>query len=383
MNKVILILFFIFFSNGELNAQKPKKIFSYLQENNLNLALEEYDKFKFDKVYDADKKLLFEIADCIFQINKSYSKYNPIESIKHFNKIYFNGFITYAIEDKEAIIKFLSKYNLTLEDISSNIYTEIVNEAKKINTVEYYDKALEVCSEKYSFELTKLKEEAFYRQTINERTIGSYKTFILTYSNSKHVSEIQVLLERKVFDNAKISASVYDLNTFLVEYPTSNLKQEAIDFRDSIVLSNVPNNFDEMLTFTNNYPNSKLTLNIINKLPNILYKELIKSKYDFTKCFKFIKTYPLDNRIIQLDSIIFKKVSQIDSVSGYEKYINLFENGIFKNRAQKKIDEKTISYEKILKCYSLDTLNLFLNCENLLYHSKVFFIPSMFSFIYK
>ena len=127
-----------------------------------------------------------------------------------------------------------------------------------------------------------------------------------------------------------------------------------------------------MLTFTNNYPNSKLTLNILNNLPNILYNELIKSKYDFTKCLKFIKTYPLDIRIIQLDNIIFNKVSQIDSVSCYEKYINLFENGIFKNIAQNKIDEKTISYEKIIKCYSLDTLNLFLNCENILSHNKVF-----------
>jgi hypothetical protein len=108
MKRFFLIFLLLTISCSSI-AQKPRKIFSYLQENNLNLALEEYAKIKTDKVYDADKKLLFEIANCIFLIDKTYSNYNPIESINHFNRIYFDGMIIYAIEDKDEIIKFLSK----------------------------------------------------------------------------------------------------------------------------------------------------------------------------------------------------------------------------------------------------------------------------------
>ena len=305
--KIIYVtIFTVLISSIDCYAQKPRKIFSHIQENNLNLALEEYAKIKSDKVYDADEKILFEIADCIFLINKSYPKYNPIESINHFNRIYFDGFIIYAIEDKDAIIKFLSKYDLTLEYISSNIYIEIVNEAKKINTVKSYDKALEVCSDKYRFELAQLKEEAFYKQTINERTIGAYKTFILNYSNSKHVSEIQVLLERKVLDNAKSNQSVADLNTFIIEYATSNLKQEATDFRDSIVLSKVLNTYDSMLAFTKEYPNSKYLKGVESKLPDLLYNEAVLAN-TFESLSRFIKEFPQDARIINVN----KKISEL------------------------------------------------------------------------
>jgi hypothetical protein len=48
---VINILFlFSFYLNT--NAQKPRKIFNYLQDNQLNLAIEEYNKIVSNKEYD-------------------------------------------------------------------------------------------------------------------------------------------------------------------------------------------------------------------------------------------------------------------------------------------------------------------------------------------
>ncbi len=86
--KIINItIFTILISSIDCYAQKPRKIFSYLQENNLNLALEEYAKIKTNKAYDTDEKILFEIADCIFLINKSNTNYNPIQSINYYNNI--------------------------------------------------------------------------------------------------------------------------------------------------------------------------------------------------------------------------------------------------------------------------------------------------------
>jgi hypothetical protein len=306
--KIIYVtIFTVLISSIDCYAQKPRKIFSHIQENNLNLALEEYAKIKSDKVYDTDEKILFEIADCIFLINKSYPKYNPILSIKYFNNIY-NNLDNYfnTPKSKKEIHEFLAKYDLTFDTIANRIQTEIAFEAKKINTVESYDKALEVCSNKYRFELAQLKEEAFYLQTINERTIIAYKTFILNYSNSKHVSEIQALLERKVLDNAKIIASVNDLNKFLVEYPTSNLKQEAIDYRDSIVFSNIPNTYDTMLAFTKEFPYSKYLKGAESKLPDLLYNESIELN-TVESLKRFINEFPNDLRVDD----IYKKLAEI------------------------------------------------------------------------
>ena len=339
--KIIYVtIFTVLISSIDCYAQKPRKIFSHIQENNLNLALEEYAKIKSDKVYDTDEKILFEIADCIFLINKSYPKYNPILSIKYFNNIY-NNLDNYfnTPKSKKEIHEFLAKYDLTFDTIANRIHSEIVFEAKKINTVESYDKALEVCSDKYRFELKQLKEEAFYKQTINESTIGAYKTFILTYSNSKHVGEIQVLLERKVLDNAKSNQSVDDLNTFIVEYATSNLKQEATDFRDSIVLSKVPNTYDAMLAFTKEYTNSKYVSEIEKKLGDLLYNKIMESKniedYQLFKKLYFnhskldVVLYKLD----KLDSLQFTQSIRPINFELLSKYLTSFPDGKYFNLA--------------------------------------------------
>jgi hypothetical protein len=335
---IYITIFTILISSIDCYAQKPRKIFSHIQENNLNLALEEYAKIKSDKVYDTDEKILFEIADCIFLINKSYPKYNPILSIKYFNNIY-NNLDNYfnTPKSKKEIHKFLAKYDLTFDTIANRIHSEIAFEAKKINTVESYDKALEVCSDKFRFELKQLKEEAFYKQTINERTIGAYKTFILTYSNSKHVSEIQVLLERKVLDNAKSNQSVDDLNTFIVEYATSNLKQEATDFRDSIVLSKVPNTYDAMLAFTKEYTNSIYTNNVKLKLGDLLFERIEKNN-EIIDCQLFMKEYAnhvmyneIKNKLHTMDSLIYKDAIDSNTYFTLKNYLDKFPNGVYRD----------------------------------------------------
>ncbi len=334
---IYITIFTILISSIDCYAQKPRKIFSYLQENNLNLALEEYAKIKSDKVYDADKKLLFEIANCIFLIDKTYSNYNPIESINHFNRIYFDGMIIYAIEDKDEIIKFLSKYDLTLKKIFTNIHAEIVNEAKKINTIESYDKALEVCTYNYRHELSQLKEEVAYKKTLQEASITSYKSFIQNYNLSNHKDEIKSLLERKVLDNAKSNQSVDDLNSFLVEYKSSNLKQEATDFRDSIVLSKVPNNYDAMLAFTNEYANSIYTNNVKLKLGDLLFErieinglindyqlfiDLYKQHYRFTE---------INEKLQNLERLIYKNAVDSNTYSSLKYYLDKFPNGVYRD----------------------------------------------------
>jgi hypothetical protein len=88
MNKVILLLVLSLAISIGSYAQKPKKIFASLQENNLPLALEEYSKIKSEKEYDNEDKVLLKLANCMFQIDSNYQKYNPIQAIKDFNGTY-------------------------------------------------------------------------------------------------------------------------------------------------------------------------------------------------------------------------------------------------------------------------------------------------------
>ena len=122
-----LSILFLFTLCLNLNAQKPKKIFNYLQENQLTLAVEEYNKISSDKDYDNDDKVLFTYANCLFQIDTNYQKYNPTQAIKEFNGINVSS------EYKESIYNFFGKYSLSPEVINQKIINEIYKEAIKLN----------------------------------------------------------------------------------------------------------------------------------------------------------------------------------------------------------------------------------------------------------
>lgn len=342
MNKIIYFTLINLFICLHLQAQKPKKIFNYLLENNLNLAIEEYEKIQADKEYDDDDKKLFEIANCLFLINKSYTKYNPILSINYFNRIK-NDLNTST--KQEQIFKFLAKHDFTFEKISDQIHAEIYQEAKNLNTVESYSNALEVCSVIYRMELLQLKEEAFFQRTLKEQTISSCKTFLLNYANSNHKTEIEYLLERMLLNTAKRNQSLVDLNSFISEYPSSKLKQEAIDYRDSIVLLNVPNDYKAMSAYIKEYPNSKFNKEVLNKLPDLLYNECVKLN-TIESCRMFINEYPDDIRVSEINILLSDKLFfeciKLNTTASLEQFVKEFPNNTKTYIAKDKLKQKNI-----------------------------------------
>jgi hypothetical protein len=68
--------------------------------------------------------VLFAYANCLFQIDTNYQKYNPIQSINDFNGIKISS------ENRESIYKFLGKYNLSPEIISDRIHRKNYHQAK-------------------------------------------------------------------------------------------------------------------------------------------------------------------------------------------------------------------------------------------------------------
>ena len=154
----VLSVLFIFSFCLNVNAQKARKIFNYLQENQLSLAVEEYNKISSDKEYDNDDKVLFAYAKCLFQIDTSYQNYNPTQAIKEFNGTIISS------EYRQSIYKFLGKYTLSPEVINQKIINELYKEAIKLNTVESYTNALNYYSQEHNDNVVKLLEIASYNR---------------------------------------------------------------------------------------------------------------------------------------------------------------------------------------------------------------------------
>lgn len=314
-----LIISFSFF------GQRPKKVYSLIKDKNTSEALIELNKYSSDKEYDSDDKILLELAKSLLMIDKTSGIYNPIKSIQNFNNIS----IPYNYNYKDDIDNFLSRYSFNLNLIQNNIYTEILIEAKRINSIESYSNALKVCS-------------------------------------TNHKDELRVLLERKTLDDAKETKSILKLNNFIENYSNDLFKIEAIDFRDSLILKNTTENYDNLKSFILNYPNSKFNVVIEKKLPDLLYEEIEKTDYSKSLCKKFLYDFSNDVRTNKLDSILYFKAVKKDSINGFRNYIEVFKNGIFSQQAIDNINLKTLSKEKINKCLDIDSLISFAKCENIL-----------------
>jgi hypothetical protein len=326
---IVLCVIFLFSFCLNLNAQKPKKIFNYLQENQLSLAVEEYNKISSDKDYDNDDKVLFAYAKCLFQIDTNYQKYNPNQAIKEYNG-------TYILSDiKESVYKFLGKYTLSPEVINQKIINEIYREAIKLNTVESYSNALNYYSKEHNDNTVKLLEIATYNRVKSDKAISQLKGFITKYPESIYKTEIQNLLERETLNNYKSINNIDSLNQFISQFNSSIYKPEAVDFRDSLVLSTVLENYESLLTFTKKYPDSKFKTEVDNRLPDVLYKEIVKDSSNFNKIILFANKYPYSTLKKDVEKIYFSQLINSFELIRFQQYFNIYKNGYYKNEVLK------------------------------------------------
>ena len=325
----VLSVLFIFSFCLNVNSQKARKIFNYLQENQLSLAVEEYNKISSDKEYDNDKKVLFSYAKCLFQIDTNYQNYNPTQAIKEFNGTIISS------EYRQSIYKFLGKYTLSPEVINQKIINELYKEAIKLNTVESYTNALNYYSQEHNDNVVKLLEIATYNRVKSNKVISQLKVFITKYPESIYKTEIQNLLERETLNNYQSINNIDSLNQFITQFNSSVYKPEAIDFRDSLVLSTVPDNYDSLLQYTLDYPNSKFKKEVENRLPEVLYSEIVKDSSNFNKLILFANKYPYSTFKKDVEKKYFSQLINSFEIIRFQQYFNLFKNGFYKNEVLK------------------------------------------------
>ena len=198
MKKIILYIVLIFFLTNTIYSQKPKKIFNYIQNNEIDLAIEELAKFNPKKKYKNEELILFDISRCLLMIEFKSNNYNPILANNNFNNI------TIPIELNNTIFNFLKEHNYEINEISNNIYLEIISNSKRTNTIDSYKTAL--------IELQK-----------------SHKNDLIFKG--------QRLLDNKIFEEVKSQKSIDLVIKYINKYSNSLVLQEAINYRDSLILS--------------------------------------------------------------------------------------------------------------------------------------------------
>jgi hypothetical protein len=282
-----LVIFLTSYSN--FHGQNVKKIFKQLQLGEIEKASEELAKFEGIKVEDEEELSLIELGNCIILSNEKSTFFNPSEALNLFQNI--------SDINNSSITDFLTKYGFTSQIIEDTIYYGIVLESKKLNTEDAYETALTNCKScKFESELRDLCLKAAYEECLALNTVEGYGYFLKKYSTSYFAEEITILMYQKAFDGALKVNTVEAFNKYIINYPESNLKEKAIDNRDSLALTGISRDYKSLLKYTKDYPNSKFTPDIILELPNVLFNQGL-DKNDFNDLDLFLITYPDDARI--------------------------------------------------------------------------------------
>jgi hypothetical protein len=278
-----------------VNAQNEKKIFKYIEEGNIEDATNELKKTDYSKGYKRKKLLLIQLGNILLLGNENYQSYEPVNACNLFKSLSISNLESIELND------FLADYSLNLNTISDLLYTNILNEAKKINTESSYDDALNICKPcKYEVEIKNLKVKAAYNACINKGTVEGYKYFIEKYSDTAYISDVTELLNKKAFEEAKTNMTVVSMNNYINSYSNSIYIKSAIDIRDSLALPKNKTDYYSLLKYTKEYPNSKFTPKIINvELPTILQNEALALQ---GRVFNFEST--TDNNFCSEDSIL-------------------------------------------------------------------------------
>jgi hypothetical protein len=366
--KCRVIIFFILIC-FQIIAQKPKKIFSYLQNKQLILAVEEYNKISKDIEYDNEEKMLFKIAFSLFLIDSNYQIYNPIKSFNNFYPVYNIS----NQESRASIEKFLLKYDYTIIKINENINEEIYKEATKINSVDAFKNALEVYNGKFKIELLNHLEIALFTKAKSEKNISEIKKFIIGYPNSIYKNELQILLENQLLSKYKVLNNIDSLNLFIKQYKNSSFYSKAINLRDSIALTKVPIEYDSLLDYTKKYPQSKFNIEIEKTLPDLLYETIKSNNYPSNFCSLFISNYPNDKRVNDIDDMLFNRAKTSDSLKYYREYLNTFNYGKYLKNVKDFIKNKELTKYKILNIYNIDSLLQLVKYENIYEFKQLYF----------
>ena len=339
-------------------ARKSKE-----DKNDINFVVPEKNDLKPECIYmEESYENQIYYYNKIFKVNKSAGKG------KKGNNYYFE----FEINDEKYIIKFDSKGNTFIYDVSLEVGKRIIDIRRKINqnkdyyeTIEFYIKALEKNGEESLI-------DDLYKETIklyeNKKGFSFLIVLFLKIYQKKDLCSQLLQIFKKMNENPKDNEKNMDRKSFLKDY-TSKFK--LIISEDEIIKNNNYNliEFYGIILCYLNYYDYETFTSIINDIntnnPEDLYEILliynahfknpINQDLDFFN--KFIK-YAIANR----DFPIFEK--GLNYIKDIETFLNIIE----KNK--KEIFEK-YNAKKIERVIKLDNLKFKKNVKEDEHQNKI------------
>ena len=184
---IIRLILIIIILSFKTNAQNNRKIYKYIQSNQIELAVNEVKLCNSKDINDINKKTLFEIAKCVLMCEKNNDLYNPLNALINFRALFT---VKNTDLDLDKIEAFLEKYNLKrqiiLEKINFSVYNQLINS----QSIEDLDKAIKIVSENYTPELIRLHELLFYKVVKSTKSIDTVRNFIYLYPNSTYKNQV-------------------------------------------------------------------------------------------------------------------------------------------------------------------------------------------------
>jgi hypothetical protein len=339
------------------NAQNLKKVFKYIESNEVNKANLELIQFTDKDKASPEDRELFDLASCLTVCNENCQNYDPYKALEMFEMTSNNE------ADLTLVNEFLAKYGLSIIKVQETICSSILNQAKKINTEASYQKAIYV-SDKCGFksEVAELLVNAAYNEAKGKNSLEGYYRFVSIYSDSKYIIEIQGIIHELEFYKAKSVLSLKSMNDYIEKYSGSENKfiPVAIHVRDSIVYSKLNKTYPEYVDFMKKYPNSEYNSQIKKELPDLLYTLALKTN-DIGNWELFVNEYPDNSHIAmaksQLEELYYKRLLSGATILEFKNFKDKF--------PESKYIDSCLIYSKILALSSDSTAKKkFINNQN-------------------
>ena len=295
---IIRLILIIIILSFKTNAQNNRKIYKYIQSNQIELAVNEVKLCNSKDINNINKKTLFEIAKCVLMCEKNNDLYNPLNALINFRALFT---VKNTDLDLDKIEAFLEKYNLKrqiiLEKINFSVYNQLINS----QSIEDLDKAIKIVSENYTPELIRLHELLFYKVVKSTKSIDTVRNFIYLYPNSTYKNQVEFILAKNCFNALKSKPNLDGLEKFILEFKNSSFIEIALLMRDSIALPETKTH-KNLIEYSKKYPKSKYINSVKEELPNLLYNEIIQNK-KINDCKIFIQDYPFNSKIDEVGKI--------------------------------------------------------------------------------
>ena len=202
-----------------------------------------------------------------------------------------------AIESDAEVLKMLKSLQLRLTDIFSSIESSSSREILRLDTVEAYDRYIEVARENLHPALDVLctaRENRAFSDATAERTVAACDTFLVRYPNAtaRHLASVKGLRADLRYAEASSSSDEEFIEAFLSEYPSYSRNAELRDYLSDLRYNRVTSSGtpEDLKWFCSLYPDHPGTARVRKTLSELEYETLDKTSVPAVRAY--LAQYP-------------------------------------------------------------------------------------------